>query len=65
MMIRGVVDLEGQMKKPAEKPRERKCPACNGTGFPVVTKSVQPGRKIYPTVCKRCGGKGRIPEAAN
>jgi hypothetical protein len=28
-------------------------------------KPVQPGRKIYPAARKRCGGKGRIPEAAN
>jgi len=47
------------------KPIERKCPACNGTGFPVVKQPVQPGRKIYPVQCKSCRGKGRITEPAN
>jgi DnaJ-class molecular chaperone len=54
-----------QMKKPPTKPTESKCPACNGTGYPVVIQPVQPGRKIYPAPCKKCGGKGRLTEAAN
>jgi DnaJ-class molecular chaperone len=53
------------MKKASTLPTEIKCPECNGTGFPVVTQPVQPGRKIYPVPCKQCGGKGRITEAAN
>jgi DnaJ-class molecular chaperone len=53
------------MKEPAANPTEHKCPACNGTGYPVVTQPVQLGRKIYPAPCKECGGKGRIKEAAN
>ncbi|WP_371259551.1 zinc finger domain-containing protein [Bradyrhizobium sp. URHD0069] len=53
------------MKKPAANPTEQKCPACNGTGFAVVTQPAQPNRKIYPPPCKECGGKGRITEAAN
>jgi DnaJ-class molecular chaperone len=53
------------MKKPSMKPTEHECPACNGTGFPVVMQPVQPGRKIYPVQCKNCAGKGRISEAAN
>ncbi|WP_371259477.1 zinc finger domain-containing protein [Bradyrhizobium sp. URHD0069] len=53
------------MKEPAANPIEHKCPACNGTGYPVVTQPVQPGRKIYPAPCTKCGGKGRITEAAN
>lgn len=57
--------LKGQMKKPSMKPTEHECPACNGTGFPVVMQPVQPGRKIYPVQCKNCDGKGRISEAAN
>src|SRR3979490_1345445 len=52
------------MKKPSTKPTEHKCPACNGTGYPVVTRPVRPGRKIYPAPCKKCGGKGRITEDA-
>ena len=46
------------------KPAERKCPTCNGTGFPPVKQPAQPGRKIYPARCERCDGKGWI-EAAN
>jgi DnaJ-class molecular chaperone len=53
------------MKKPAAKPTEYKCPACNGTGFPAVAQPVRPGRKIYPVRCKKCAGKGRITKAAN
>ena len=44
------------------KIKEHICPACNGTGFPVVMQPVQPGRKIYPVKCKSCDGKGKIPE---
>jgi len=51
--------------KPRTKPSESKCPACNGTGYPVLTKPMQPGHKIYPAPCRKCGGKGRIKEAAN
>jgi len=40
---------------------ELKCEACNGTGFPPVKQPSKPGRRIYPTPCKECGGKGRIP----
>jgi hypothetical protein len=54
-----------QMKKPAANPTERKCPECNGTGFPKVVQPVQPGRRIYPAPRKVCGGKGRIKETAN
>ncbi len=53
------------MKEAADtKASETKCPACNGTGYPVVMQPVQPGRKIYPAPCKKCGGKGRITEPA-
>jgi hypothetical protein len=27
------------------KPIERKCPTCNGTGFPRVKQPAEPGRK--------------------
>jgi DnaJ-class molecular chaperone len=54
------------MKKPSAKhpstnSTEIKCPECDGTGFAPVKQPVQPGRKIYPAPCKKCGGKGRIP----
>jgi hypothetical protein len=51
--------------KPRTKQSESKCPACNGTGYPVLTQPMQPGRKIYPAPCKKCGGKGRMKEAVN
>ena len=47
----------------ATKIKEHTCPACNGTGFPVVAQPVQPGRKIYPVKCKACDGKGKITDA--
>lgn len=47
----------------ATKIKEHTCPACKGTGFPVVAQPVQPGRKIYPVKCKACDGKGKITEA--
>jgi DnaJ-class molecular chaperone len=53
------------MKKPPAEPTELRCPACDGTGFPKVTKTVAPGRKIYPAPCKECNGKGRIPILGN
>jgi DnaJ-class molecular chaperone len=53
------------MKKLSTDPTEHKCPACNGTGFPMIRQPVQPGRKIYPAQCKKCAGKGRIAKAAN
>ena len=53
------------MKEAADtKASETKCPACNGTGYPVVMQPVQPGRKIYPAPCKKCGGKANC-RAAN
>jgi DnaJ-class molecular chaperone len=52
------------MKKQVEKPIEHKCSACGGTGFPVVTKPTQPGRRIFPGPYKHCGGKGRTRENA-
>jgi DnaJ-class molecular chaperone len=43
-------------KRPATEVR---CDACNGTGkVPVVEP--EPGRRIYPGRCAKCGGKGRI-----
>jgi transcription elongation factor Elf1 len=53
------------MRKPSVKPTEHKCPACNGTGFPMVMQPVKPSSRIYPVQCKNCGGKGRIAATAN
>jgi DnaJ-class molecular chaperone len=53
------------MKKQRSNPSERKCAKCNGTGFSAVVKPVQPGRRIYPAPCKKCGGKGRVRSAAD
>jgi DnaJ-class molecular chaperone len=53
------------MKKLPAKLPEHKCPACNGTGFPMVMQPVKPGRKIYPVKCADCGGKGRIADATS
>jgi DnaJ-class molecular chaperone len=53
------------MRKPSVRPIEHKCPACNGTGFPVVTQPAKLSRRIYPIQCEICGGKGRIAGAGN
>jgi DnaJ-class molecular chaperone len=39
---------------------EVRCDACNGTGFQPVTKPAQPGRRLFPAKCVKCGGKGRL-----
>jgi DnaJ-class molecular chaperone len=52
-----------QVTKTLAKPTERKCPACNGTGFPPVKQPAEPSRKIYPPRCERCDGKGWITES--
>jgi DnaJ-class molecular chaperone len=44
------------------KVKEHVCPACGGTGYPVVKQPVQPGRKIYPVKCRSCDGKGKVTE---
>jgi DnaJ-class molecular chaperone len=46
--------------KPKEAVAEIKCPACEGTGFPKVKQPDQPGRRIFPAPCEKCGGKGRV-----
>ncbi|MEA2823000.1 MAG: hypothetical protein QOJ86_5004 [Bradyrhizobium sp.] len=53
------------MKTSIPKLAERKCPACNGRGFPAVKQPVDSGRKIYPARCASCDGKGRITVTAN
>jgi DnaJ-class molecular chaperone len=54
-----------RMKKTKITRIERKCPACNGTGFPTVKQPAKPGRKIYPPPCVKCEGMGRMREAAS
>jgi DnaJ-class molecular chaperone len=54
----GVVGFE--MKKLKTDWSERKCSACNGTGFPTVKQPARPGRRIYPPPCAKCKGMGRI-----
>ena len=49
----------------ATLPREMKCDACDGTGFPKVKQPSEPGRRIYPAPCRKCGGKGRIKDSGN
>jgi DnaJ-class molecular chaperone len=48
-----------ELRETAEE-GELRCDACGGTGFPSVMQPVQPGRKIYPAPCRKCGGKGRM-----
>ncbi|HVI76670.1 hypothetical protein [Bradyrhizobium sp. URHC0002] len=57
-------ETEGAMNgMRGSKIKEHVCPACNGTGYPVVKQPVQPGRKIYPIKCKSCDGKGKVTDA--
>ena len=53
----------GRSSMKGPKIKEHVCPACNGTGYPVVQQPVQPGRKIYPVKCKSCDGKGKVTDA--
>ncbi|MBR0815819.1 hypothetical protein JQ544_30105 [Bradyrhizobium diazoefficiens] len=46
----------------APKIKERTCPECSGTGFPLSMKAAAPGRKVYPVKCQACEGKGKITE---
>ena len=48
----------------ASKLKVHTCPACKGTGCPVMVQPGQPGRNIdHPVKCKACGGKGNITDA--
>ena len=47
------------MKKPINRPIERPCPACNGTGLAPAKPPARSGARIYAQ-CKECLGKGRI-----
>ena len=47
--------------KPKKVLQEVKCPACEGTGFPlVILQPIKQGHKIYPARCEECAGKGRM-----
>lgn len=39
---------------------EVRCDVCKGTGLQAVNKPAQPGRRIFPAKCAKCGGKGRL-----
>ena len=43
---------------------ERKCEACQGTGFAAVTRQAKPGCRIYPARCPKCEGKGKVSKTA-
>ena len=51
------------MKTMTQKIKEHTCPACKGTGFPVVKQPVLATRRIYPVKCEACTGKGKITDA--
>jgi len=51
--------MEKAIKIKAGAEPEYQCPACHGTGFPPAKQPIQPGRKIYPAPCRKCGGKGK------
>jgi DnaJ-class molecular chaperone len=44
--------------------RERRCDACQGSGFAAVMQPAEPGRRIYPARCEKCEGKGKVPKAS-
>jgi DnaJ-class molecular chaperone len=45
------------------KIKEHMCPACSGTGYPVVKQPLQPSRRVYPVKCTSCDGKGKVTDA--
>jgi DnaJ-class molecular chaperone len=51
------------MNSMKQKIKEHTCPACKGTGFPVVKQPVLTSRRIYPVKCEACIGKGKITDA--
>jgi DnaJ-class molecular chaperone len=53
------------MKRPATAIAELECANCNGTGFPATKQPTQPGRRIYPAPCEKCGGKGKKTKTGN
>lgn len=54
--------MRDALRNEARRLRDRslKCDACDGTGYPKVKQPAQPGRRIFPAPCKKCGGDGRI-----
>jgi DnaJ-class molecular chaperone len=53
------------MKHPTTAIAEKECSAGSGTGFPPTKQPAQPGRRIYPARCEKCGGKGKITKAGS
>ena len=51
------------MRAMTQKIKEHTCPACKGTGFPVVKQPLLATRRIYPVKCVACTGKGKITDA--
>ena len=44
---------------------ERSCPECDGTGRDAGMKPVRLGEKTAFRPCTKCGGSGKIKEAAS
>lgn len=54
---------EANMTDPKEV--ERNCPECDGTGQDRGMKPIRLGEKNEFGPCTKCGGSGKIKEAAN
>jgi hypothetical protein len=52
-----------EMKK-QERPIERPCRACRGTGLAPAKQPKRPGVRVYPPRCAECFGKGKISDRA-
>lgn len=44
---------------------ERNCPECDGTGQDAGMKPARLGEKMAFRPCAKCGGSGKVKEAAN
>ena len=61
----GAKEARGSNAKAPANPTEQECPACNGTGYPVVTQPVYRGAKSILRRARSAAAKGRITEDAN
>jgi len=59
MMVAGAARGKFQRSSSAIQETEIRCDACDGRGSPAAQKP-SPNRRIYPGVCRKCGGKGRL-----